>query len=164
MLFSFIYNFIEDTWLNDISISTSAGTGNSDKDICNVCTTNVAIENTTETSIGKGDAVRTVENTNAYRYSTNEKNVSMDVSIDMNNVSTNRDTTVTNYHVMEKNKNCFPVQKVHGEMEENTDNYIIDSTSDLESDYKEDKNSVAYIASHVEKIDLLNFNDSDVSI
>ena len=84
--------------------------------------------------------------------------------MDTSNVGIRHDTTVTNYHVLEKNGKSFPVQNVHAEIEENTDDYIIDSISDLEPDCKEDKNSVTYIASHVEKVDLLNFDDSDVSI
>ena len=104
------------------------------------------VGSTVETSNAKTDAVRTVAST------------------DTSNVGRWRDTTVTSYHDFEKNEKCLPVQNVRGEIDENTDDYIIVSTSDLESDCKEDRNSVAYIASHVEKVDLLNFDGSDVSI
>ena len=39
------------------------------------------------------------------------------------------------YHVTEKHEKCIPVQNVHGELHRNSNDSIIDSESDIESDF-----------------------------
>ena len=78
--------------------------------------------------------------------------------------TTLRDTIATNYHQTEQNEFDILVQKVHGESPKNLEDIFMDSTSDTDMVDSEDENSVGYIAEHVEKVDLLDFDDSDVSI
>ena len=58
----------------------------------------------------------------------------------------------------------YPVQNVHGESKESENMTFIYSASDKDSDDIEDINSLMYMAKEVQNVDLLNFDDSDVSI
>ena len=81
-----------------------------------------------------------------------------------NHLQVVRDMTFANFHGMEQVRINFTVQNVHGEINQTKEVNFSDSEEETECDPTEDENSVTYIAKHVEKLDLLNFDDSDVSI
>ena len=58
----------------------------------------------------------------------------------------------------------MPVQNIQGNVDGEKNNDFIDSASDEESVCTENTNSISYIAKNVERIDELNFDDSDISI
>ena len=138
---------IEDSWLENTSLGKRVQKRNfEDRSVLTPLVVNTA-ENDQSTNT---DSTKVTE--------ANLKNVYVQ------NVGTHSDTTFTNYHEKEKNEFCITVQNVQGESPQNYENIFIGSTSDYESDDSDEEGSVSYIAQHVEKIDLLNFDDSDVSI
>ena len=103
----------------------------------------------------------TVEDTNIVFVDTNIKQVS---KLDVVNVGEVCDMSFTDFQKTEKNENSNTVEIVHGKLQGNTEDNFSDSGSEYESDSGQKENSVAYIANYVEKVDALNFDDSDVSI
>ena len=103
----------------------------------------------------------TVANTDTVQGGTTDEKVS---TMKNNHLEEVRDTSFTNFHGMDKHGINFAVQNVHGEISQNKEVNISDREEETESDPSDNENSVTYIARHVEKIDLLNFDDSDVSI
>ena len=82
----------------------------------------------------------------------------------IDNAVLKKDIRFANYQQTEEQKLFVSVQDVHGESKTNTDENFIENMSEEETEDFEDKNSAVYIAKHVENIDNLNFDDSDVSI
>ena len=70
----------------------------------------------------------------------------------------------TDFQKTEKYEKSITVEKVHGKLKGNAEDNFSDSASEYESDCCDKENSVVYIATYVEKVDELNFDDSDVSI
>ena len=103
----------------------------------------------------------TVEDTNTVFVDTNIEQVS---KLDVVNVGEVCDMSFTDFQKTEKNENSNTVEIVHGKLQGNTEDNFSDSGSEYESDSGQKENSVAYIANYVEKVDALNFDDSDVSI
>ena len=64
----------------------------------------------------------------------------------------------------EVDRKSIAVQEVHGEFAESMELNFINGQSETEYEYNCDRDSESYIAADVEKLDNLNFDDSDVSI
>ena len=83
----------------------------------------------------------------------------------MATVLQDNDTITAHYNGTDKYNLCVPAQNIQGNFDGEKNNDFIDSASDEESaDCAENTNSISYIARDVEKIDELNFDDSDISI
>ena len=103
----------------------------------------------------------TVEDTDTVYVNTNTEQVS---KLDIVNVGEVCDMSFTDFQRTEKYENANTVENVHGKLQGNEEDNVSDSASEYESDSGEKENSVVYIANYVEKVDELNFDDSDVSI
>lgn len=64
----------------------------------------------------------------------------------------------------EVDRKSIAVQEVHGEFAESMELNFINGQSETEYEYNCDRDSESYIAVDVEKLDNLNFDDSDVSL
>ena len=164
ILFSFTYYILEDSWLESTYINTSTLQGrNKPRTNCNGTGTESSMsnnENSSECLVQQDTTQRTVVNTHCGILST-KKDVSI---VDENNVVKNCDNSFTNYRQEEILEQDISVHNVHGESKHNIEHSIIDSASEGECDSSDDENSVTYIAKRVEKLDQINFDDSDISI
>ena len=147
IIFIHINLTIDDTWIDSTSFGTESTVKNNTGHVGEVDSTR-----TTEISTEKEDE-NSIDN--------NRKDIR---AIDVPFVSVVGDNTFTNLRKNEESGKTNAVQNVLGEFQQIVEEHIIDSASDTESNMSEDENSLSYIADRVEKVDLLNFDDSDVSI
>ena len=85
-------------------------------------------------------------------------------SEDVLDVSKNNDIFFTDVSRFGEIEQSHPVQNVHDESKKSENMTFIYSASEKDSDEIEDKNSLMYMTRDVQNVDLLNFDDSDVSI
>ena len=138
---------IDDTWIDSTSFGIEDSVINNSGQVGEVNSTR-----STEISMEK-----VVENS----MDSNQKDIR---TIDVPFVSVVGDNTFTDLRKNEEGGKTNTVQNVLGEFQQIVEENIIDSASDTDSNVSEDENSVSYIADRVQKVDLLNFDDSDVSI
>ena len=70
----------------------------------------------------------------------------------------------TNYHDTEESKNSNVVQSEQDDQHQISKGNIIVRNYEKTTDIGEEEDSIMYIRNHVERLDELNFDDSDVSI
>ena len=83
---------------------------------------------------------------------------------DVDHVPNNNDIIFTDFRRTGEIDQSHPVHNVHGESKKSANMIFTYSVSDKDADDIEDKNSLMYMAKDVQNVDLLNFDDSDVSI
>ena len=154
IIFNNIYIYTDHTWIYNINNTTSRVSNTRSVET----STSVSKQSTGEVQVDCH--VLTVENTDI-GITSKKMNVSTLVE---DNVGIPRDMSFTHNHETEELKNSNVVQNVLGDLQENSKDNIIDGTYEKSTESNEDEDSIIYIRNHVERLDQLNFDDSDVSI
>ena len=143
-----MYIVIDETWISNSSICGIIDSSDEDTPVA-----------------GSSSTVRTVQPSTVHTNAQNKDDVGTSITVEKDHtVMQNSDTFSTNYHGTGSHDSNLLVQNIQGGFNKEEKSELYDDVSDVESDYVDNIDSISYIANDVEKIDELNFDDSDISI